>query len=174
MAPSLELVAVGPVDREVLEGLGLRLGRHGFAPRVAPASPALRGVFDARLPRLQALPIIAQLRKGKGDHVLGVTDMALTDGVREWVYGLGEINGRAAVFSTEPFRRGGLSEEEFLDRMSAAVLHELAHNVGMVHCRNKGCLMNATHEPAAMRQLELAFCDGCQRGWRRRIRAAPA
>jgi len=174
MAPSLDIVAVGPVDRSVLDGLGARLGRHGFLPRVTPASAALRGAYDARLPRLQALPILAQLRKERGDHVLAITDIALTDGTREWVYGLGEINGRTAVFSTEPFRRGGLTGEEFLDRMSAAVLHELAHNVGMVHCRNRGCLMNATHEPAAMRQLDLAFCPSCDRMWRRRIRAGPA
>lgn len=168
--PSLDLIPVGPVEGSVLDGLRLRLGRHGFTPRVSQPNAALSGAFDARLPRLQAVPIIAQLRKGGGDHVLGITDKALTDGVREWVYGLGEVNGRAAVFSTEPFRRGGLSQESFLDRMSAAVLHELAHNVGMVHCRNRGCLLNATHEPAAMRQLELAFCGDCERSFRRRIR----
>jgi hypothetical protein len=141
-----------------LEGLARRLGRHGFAPRLQEPSVALSAAFDRRLPRLQALPLLVHLRKERADHVLGVTDLALTDGVREWVYGLG----------------GGLSGEVFLDRLSAALLHELAHNVGMVHCRNGGCLMHATHEPARMRQLELAFCASCDATWRRRIQAAPS
>jgi archaemetzincin len=169
--PLLDLVALGAVDRAVLVGVGDRLARHGFDPRVVAGGPAVRALVAPGATRLQALMVLPALKKERGDHVLALTDLELTDGVRPWVYGMGEINGRCAVFSTTPFRTGGLSAEKLLDRLSAAILHELAHNVGMVHCRTKGCLMHATHSPAAMRQLDLSFCEACDRSWRRRIRA---
>lgn len=173
MAPTLEIVPIGAVEGALLEGAAARLAAAGFATSVGAGGPAVRALVGPGVRRIQALNAIPALRKERGDHVLGLTELPVTDGVKEWVYGMGEVNGRAAVFSAEPFRKGGLSGGKFLDQLSAAVLHELAHNVGMVHCRTKGCLMHATHEPAAMRQLALAFCGPCERSFRRRIRAGP-
>ncbi len=164
---------IGPVERTVLEGVASRLGAHGFDPRVAAGGPAVQALVGPGMRTLQALNALPALRKERGDFILGLTEFEVTDGVKPWVYGMGEVNGRCAVFSAKPFRRGGLPAERVLDQLAAAVLHELAHNVGMVHCRTKGCLMHATHEPAAMRQLSLTFCASCGREWRRRTRARP-
>jgi predicted Zn-dependent protease len=174
VAPGLDLVPLGDIDRRVVEGVGRRLARHGFDPRVVEGGPSVDALVAPGTTRLQALMVLPALERARADHVLALTDLALTDGAKPWIYGMGEMNGRAAVFSTAPFRRGGLTQEVFLDRLSAAVLHELAHNVGMVHCRTRGCLMHATHEPAALRQLDLSFCGPCERTWRRRIRAGPS
>jgi predicted Zn-dependent protease len=170
MGPGLRIVGVGAVEAPVLEGVGSRLAKHGFEPTVAAGGPAVAALAGPGMRRLQALLALPALRKEPGDHVLGLTEFEVTDGVKEWVYGMGEVNGRAAVFSVKPFRAGGLDGERTLDRLAAAILHELAHNVGMVHCRNKGCLMHATHEPAAMRQLDLSFCASCEGSWKRRLR----
>ncbi len=170
--PVLEVVAIGPVDLAVLAGVGRRLEGHGFLTRTVAGGEALHALVGPGMVRLQALSAIPALRREKGDFVLGLTDFEVTDGVKPWVYGMGEVNGRCAVFSTKPFRQGGLSMEALLDQLSAAVVHELAHNVGMVHCRKPECLMHATHEPAAMRQLKRRFCESCERQWLRRIRAS--
>lgn len=172
MRPVLTVLAIGPVDRAVLEGVRARLAEHGFDAKVAEGGPALRALVGPGMRRLQAPNALPALKREAGNFVLGVTELELTDGVKEWVYGMGEVNGRCAVFSTKPFRQGGLPRDRFLDQLAAAILHELAHNLGMVHCRTKGCLMHATHEPAAMRQLTLTFCEPCLRSWRvRRSRA---
>lgn len=171
MRPILEVVAIGPVEAPVLEGVGRRLEAHGFQAKTIGGGEPVRSLVGPGTVRLQALNVIPALRREKGDFVLGLTDFEVTDGVKPWVYGMGEVNGRCAVFSTKSFRQGGLSGEKFLDQLSAAVVHELAHNVGMVHCRKPACLMHATHEPAAMRQLKRAFCESCQKQWLRRIRA---
>lgn len=171
MRPVLAVVPIGSVDRAVLEGVAARLVEHGFEAKVAEGGPAVRALVGPGMRRLHALNALPALHKETGNFVLGVTDVEVTDDVKEWVYGIGEVNGRCAVFSTKPFRQGGLSPHRFLDQLSAAILHELAHNLGMVHCRTKGCLMHAEHEPAAMRQLALAFCESCLRSWRRRLRA---
>lgn len=172
MRPLLEVVAIGPVDPAVLEGVGRRLEGHGFLARTVAGGEAVRALVGPGMVRLQALSAIPALRREKGDFVLGLTDLEVTDGVKPWVYGMGEVNGRCAIFSTKPFRQGGLSGAAFLDQLSAAVVHELAHNVGMVHCRKPECLMHATHEPAAMRQLKRSFCESCERQRLRRIRAS--
>ncbi len=170
MRPVLEVLAIGPVDPTILEGVGRRLEGHGFRARTVPGGAGVRSLVGPGMVRLQALSAIPALRQERGDFVLGLTDFEVTDGVKPWVYGMGEVNGRCAVFSTKPFRQGGLSSETLLDQLSGAVVHELAHNVGMVHCRKPACLMHATHEPAAMRQLERRFCDSCEQQWLRRIR----
>jgi archaemetzincin len=164
-------VAIGPVADATMEGVARRLAAEGFAPSRHAPTAAVEALAAPGLARMQAASAIEALRSLKGPHVLGITETELSDGARPVVYGLGEVNGRCAVFSLAQFRRGGLSDEAGLDRFCAAVLHELAHNVGMVHCRSKGCLMHATHEPAALRQLDLSFCASCRAQWRRRIRA---
>lgn len=174
LRPALEVVAIGPVDPAVLAGVGRRLEGHGFSARTVKGGEGVGALVGPGMSRLQALSAIPALRREKGDFVLGLTDLDVTDGVKPWVYGMGELNGRCAVFSTKPFRQGGLSSEAFLDQLSAAIVHELAHNVGIVHCRKRDCLMHATHEPAAMRQLPRRLCESCERQWRRRIRAGNA
>ena len=173
MGAALDLVPIGEVDSDSLRGVADRLGKQGFEPALRAPAEGVRALLGPGATRLQAQLAIPALRAHKGAHVLGVTEVELSDGLRPFVFGMGEVNGRCAVFSLAQFRRGGLAGGQTLDRYCAAVLHEFAHNVGMVHCRNKGCLMHATHEPAALRQLDLSFCPSCRREWLRRIRAAP-
>ena len=171
MGASLDLIPIGSVDEPTMGGVAARLGREGFATARREPSELVATLLGPNSRTLQARSAVAALRGGRAKHTLGITEVELADGGRPFVYGMGEVNGGCAVFSLAQFRRGGLSGDTVLDRFCAAVLHELAHNLGMVHCRTKGCLMHATHEPAALRQLELSFCAPCRQQWRRRIRA---
>ena len=171
MGASLDLVAVGDVSGAALEGVAARLRKYGFEPARKEQDERVLALLGPGSTTLQAQSAIVALRGGRAKHTLGITEVELKDGARPFVYGLGEVNGSTAVFSLAQFRRGGLSLDTMLDRFCAAVLHELAHNVGMVHCRNKGCIMHATHEPSALRQMEMFFCPSCTAQWNRRIRA---
>jgi archaemetzincin len=172
MGASLDIVPIGDVSEAALEGVAARLRNCGFDPSRKEPGERVRTLLGPGSTTLQAQSAIAALRGGRAKHTLGITEVELKDGARPFVYGLGEMNGSTAVFSLAQFRRGGLSLGTMLDRFCAAVLHELAHNLGMVHCRNKGCIMHAAHEPAALRQLEMFFCPSCTAQWNRRIRAA--
>ena len=171
MSRELFVLPIGELPPGAATGLAKRLEGHGFAAKVGRADgEAFRFLIPPNSSKVNALFAIEALRREGGDSVLGLCALPLTDGRREWVYGLGEMNGRVSVFSIEPFQRGGLSLEEALNQLAPAVLHELAHNLGMVHCRRKGCLMHATHEPAAMRQLPQGFCEVCRALWMSRLR----
>ena len=171
MARELFVLPIGQLPPGAAAGLAKRLEAHGFAAAVGRADgEAFHSLIPSNSSKVNAMFAIEALRREGGDSVLGLCALPLTDGRREWVYGLGEMNGRVSVFSIKPFRRGGLSLEEALNQLAPAVLHELAHNFGMVHCRRKGCLMHATHEPAAMRQLPQDFCEVCRPLWMSRLR----
>jgi archaemetzincin len=172
MGASLDLVPIGSVSEAALEGVAARLRAYGFEPARKAPDERVSTLLGPGSTSLQAQSAIAALRGGRAKHTLGITEVELKDGSRPFVYGLGEVNGSTAVFSLAQFRRGGLSVDTMLDRFCAAVLHEVAHNVGMVHCRNKGCIMQAAHEPVALRQMEMFFCPSCTAQWNRRIRAS--
>lgn len=173
MGAPLDLVAIGSVSPSVMDGVAARLSKQGFDTAVRAGGEAVQLLAGPRTKTLQAQTALSALRREPGKQTFGVTEIELNDPGHPFVYGMGELNGRASVFSLSQFRRGGLDEETLLDRFCAAALHELAHNVGMEHCRNKGCLMHSTHEPAAYRQLDMKFCASCSAMWRRRIRAGP-
>jgi predicted Zn-dependent protease len=146
------------------------LAAHGFAASVEDApGPRVQSLVSAGQGRLDAHFALAALRQQRPGRVLGLAGVDLKEDTRPLVYGLAEVNGRVAVFSAKPFFDRGLGPQESLDRLAGAVLHELAHTFGMVHCRSRGCLMNATHEPAVLRRLDPRFCASCQRSWRLRI-----
>lgn len=170
MAP-LRVIPIGTLPAGAAAGLAARLGEHGFDASVEEApGPRVAALVGAGQERLDAHFALSALRAERAGRVLGLAGVELKADTQPLVYGLAEVNGRTAVFSTRPFWGGGLAAEESIDRLAAAVLHELAHTLGMVHCRNRGCLMNATHEPAVMRQLTPRFCQACARSWELRVR----
>ena len=172
MAPRLRIVPIGQLPDGAAEGLAASLSAFGFSAEVSAGAP--RGVAALLSPGQKVLDgnfALAALRRDFTDRVLGLCALPLRDDTRPWVYGLAEVNGRAAVFSTDTFYRGGLSPAESVERLSGAVLHELSHTLGMVHCRQRGCLMSATHEPSAMRRLAPRFCENCTRQWKARLGA---
>ncbi len=173
MTATVRVVPIGVLPGGAADGLAQRLAEHGFEASVEPdPSPRVRSLLGPGQERLDAHFALAALRKEPHPRVLGLAGTDLKDDSRPVVYGLAEVNGRAAVFSVRPFVGGGLSAGESLDRLAAAVLHELAHTFRMVHCRNRGCLMKATHEPAVLRQLEPRFCANCESQWSSRLRRA--
>jgi predicted Zn-dependent protease len=169
VAAPLCIVPIGPLPAGAGEGLAARLEAHGFDTSLASAAgPQVASLVRPGQERLDAHFALAALRQEPSPRVLGLTALELKDHKRPTVYGLAELNGRVAVFSTNPFFHRGLPPAEATDRLAGAVLHELAHTFGMVHCRNRGCLMNATHEPASLRRLHPTFCDSCSRSWKSR------
>lgn len=173
MPTPLKVVPIGELPAGAAEGLAARLAEHGFDASVQGApGPRVRELVGPAQTRLDAHFALTALRAEPAARVLGLAGIELKDAARPLVYGMAEVNGRAAVFSTRPFVGGGLTRDESLDRLAGAVLHELAHTFGMVHCRNRGCMMNATHEPASLRQLQPRFCPSCRRSWDVRLRRA--
>lgn len=84
----------------------------------------------------------------------------------DWgVFGLGYCPGKSAVVSTYRLKRSSHSIEQFKQRLSKVVLHELGHNFGLPHCTtNKECLMNdAIGQIKQVDRERRWLCDNCRK-----------
>lgn len=120
-----------------------------------------RGQYDAG-------PILLALA-GEGSGLplrLGLTRRDLCLPFLSYVFGEAQLEGRAAVVSLhrlqEPAPGERASRSVMLERLAKMVLHEMAHVLGLVHCRAPGCLMNFSQGLAALDRLDLRFCVACQ------------
>ncbi len=127
-----ELPAALPVDVETGPSLDLpESARSTFRPS--------RYRADALLDLLAARPEAV-----RGKYVLGLTtkDISCTKGkFPDWgVFGLGLLDGRAAVVSTFRLsRNAGPAKLRF--RVVSTARHETGHMLGLDHCTEPGCLM---------------------------------
>lgn len=84
----------------------------------------------------------------------------------DWgVFGLGYCPGKAAVVSTYRLKRSSKTTEQFKNRLSKVILHELGHNFGLPHCKNdKACLMNdAVGQIKQVDRERKWLCDSCRK-----------
>ena len=81
----------------------------------------------------------------------------------EWgIFGLGLRPGKVCVVSTFRIKKN-VSKAQMLVRLKKIALHEIGHNLGLVHCRNHiECLMNDAD--GTIKQVDkerIWFCEKC-------------
>jgi archaemetzincin len=100
--------------------------------------------------------------------IVGLTakDISTTKGeYDDWgIFGLGQLGGRACVVSTYRLGRGQVSDKRFHERLVKVINHELGHTFGLLHCSNKGCLMeDAKGMIKTVDQESGKFCLECKK-----------
>lgn len=183
-APQVEVVPLGLVNsiaaQVVAANLQALLGLDAavVAPWPEPAQALLpaRGQYDAGIIlRELAGPEEIPLRLGLIAKDLCVTFLT-------YVLGESQLGGRAAVMSLHRLAEGeggGMAPRHvLLERAAKVGLHEIAHVLGLEHCRTAGCLMRFSAGLASLDRLNLGFCPACEgqliRLKRERFAPAPA
>ncbi len=168
--PFLGLVALGPVDPVILRRLRTTLAKFLKLPvRVLKPKPLPAETYHLtrhQYNSTQLLEFILDQVETEAFRVLGVTVGDLFIPILTFIFGEGQVNGKAAIISL--FRLRGDADgiipprAVLLERLIKLSLHELGHTFGLGHCREDGCLMKFSSNLAKLDQTELVFCDYCQ------------
>lgn len=168
--PFLGLVALGPIDPDILRSLRTALSKYLLLP-VRVLRPKLlpmqtyhvtRNQYDA----IQLLEYLLDDVETEAVRVLGVTAKDLCIPILTFVFGHAQLRGKAAVISL--FRPRGDDvgilppRQVFLGRLIKLSLHELGHTFGLEHCNEDGCLMGFSTNLEVLDRKKTAFCDYCQ------------
>lgn len=174
--PRVEVVPLGQVNLtaahvvagnlQALLGLAARVGEPQDEPENALL--ANRGQYDAGI-------ILKELEQGPGAPLrLGLTTVDLCLPFLDYVFGEAQVGGRAAVVSLHRLSRGQggttVPREVMLERLAKVALHEMAHVLGLTHCRVRNCLMSFSESLARIDRIELSMCPDCRDDLARRRR----
>jgi archaemetzincin len=145
----LAMLEVGAIPPGLCAELALFLGKAtGFPCRVlpdvldpGPAYDAERGQYDSR----RLLPAIEERSKRVRAKVLAIADVDIFSTMFTFVFGEATLGGGAGIFSLHRLRpdQYGLPPDPALlhARARREALHETGHLLGLVHCREPGCVM---------------------------------
>jgi archaemetzincin len=176
----VEIVPLGTVDEVALAVVTANLtALLGLTTRVAPplAEPAYALIPSRR--QYDASRIIkahrAENRSGRLRFLLTEVDLCLP--MLSHVFGQAHVEAGVTVVSLNrlgnPDPATGRASTKLYERLAKIAVHEVAHVLGVRHCRQDGCLMNFSLDLAHLDRLEMAFCPGCwleTQAGRRRLR----
>ena len=90
---------------------------------------------------------------------VGVTTADLYSGKLAFVFGLGRMSGRVAVYSLH--RYGAPGTPEFRRRSLKIIAHETGHAFGITHCIFYRCCMNGSNSLVESDAQPLQYCPLC-------------
>jgi archaemetzincin len=168
--PFLGLVALGPIDPEILRRLRTAIAKTLALPvrvlRPKPLPPQTYHVVRHQYNSTQLLEYLLAEDNTEACRILGVTAVDLYIPIFTFVFGEAQLDGKAAIISL--FRPRGDADGAipprslFLRRLIMLSLHELGHTFGLGHCREDTCLMRFSANLENLDRKNLAFCEYCQ------------
>jgi len=169
MRRHVEIVPLGNVDQIALSVVAANIQAvAGLLADITQPRPDPEYALIPARQQYNAIPILKTLERDAPQNVLrlGLTEKDLCLPIFSYVLGEAQVNGRAAVVSLfRLMKEGGVKPVEpglGYERLAKVALHEIAHVLGLRHCRNSGCLMQFSPGAEHVDGLALGFCDGCE------------
>jgi archaemetzincin len=165
MSVSLWWVGEQPVDNALLDRVGAQVEQE-FRQRVVRwtsderpigTRDAVRGQHSSR----ELLRWLVSARPSETDRVLGVTDVDLFIPVLTFVFGEAQLDGVAAVVSTNRLMPG-TNRATAAWRLAKECVHELGHTFGLVHCATLTCVMARSASVRSVDAKNAELCPVCR------------
>lgn len=155
------LVPFGRVSQSVMRHLVADLDFLPITLRVHAQLPLMETAYDPQRKQYRARDLLERVRAVEGEQVLGLTDVDLYASGLNFVFGLAECPGRAAIVSLYRLHAQG-NEALFRERIAKEVMHELGHSLGLEHCADPDCVMFFSNSLADTDRKGKRFCAACQ------------
>jgi archaemetzincin len=127
-----------------------------------PATDLPPGAYNRSRGQYRAEALLGLAAHAPGaQRVLGVTDADLYSEGLNFVFGIAESPGRAAVISTARLRAAD-NEALFRARVLKEAMHELGHTLGLGHCDDHRCAMYFSNTLADTDRKGSRLCPDCR------------
>ena len=156
----LALLPFQDVDERLVAQLAGWLAKKGFACTIRRAEPMPAGAWNAVREQYRAELLLKAAREAAAGRVLGVTDQDLYAEGLNFVLGMAERPGRAAVITLA--RLYSRDAARFEARMLKEAVHELGHTLGLDHCRHPECVMHFSNTVADTDHKHADYCSACR------------
>ena len=166
---TIRLVSVGTLPPAMLGFLQEGLSRElGAAVRMGGNLPLPASCPEGRsqYPGAPFLAALAAARPPGDEVILGVTGVDLTAPGLNFVFGLADPRGCAAVISLArlypEFYGQPRDPRRFKARAVTEAVHELGHLLGLGHCPDPACVMSFSNALADTDMKGPGFCQPCR------------
>lgn len=169
MTPRIYISRLGTADEEMMtlaerfvgEMFGLQVERYTTFPEPDYAFDERRGQYNSPL----ILQNLSRVCPRDALKFLSITEADLFIPMVTFVYGQAQLSGRLAVVSlarlSQEFYGLKANKELKVRRSRKEVAHELGHTFGLVHCRDRSCIMSLSTEILQIDMKSEDFCPGC-------------
>jgi archaemetzincin len=139
------------------------LRAQGFDVAVAEPIRLPGEAFDLARRQYRADRLLDVARRFDHGRVVVVTDSDLYAGSLNFVFGLAERPGRAAVVSLARLHDGA-DDRLCSERAIKEVVHEIGHTFGLTHCPDPRCVMSFSNSINEVDKKDRYFCPRCAPG----------
>ncbi|MCX8021596.1 MAG: archaemetzincin family Zn-dependent metalloprotease [Syntrophorhabdaceae bacterium] len=131
-----------------------------------PISP--ESFYDKNRRQYHSTSILKEILNNTPENTLkmvGIVPFDLFIPILTFVFGEAQLNGKVAVVSTARLEQGyyGLPQNHLLlhRRLIKEIKHELGHTFGLLHCKDRACVMALANNIIDVDKKSLNFCTAC-------------
>lgn len=145
-----------------LQHLVQGLAAVGIQASILPEIAIPAQAYDPQRDQYVADVMLDSIREA-GNHmpVLGVIEADLYVAGLNYVFGMADLPGKAAVISLHRLRIDA-DAARFRERAVKEAIHELGHTLGLRHCDNRDCVMCFSMTLADTDRKGKVYCPQCQ------------
>ncbi|MCF8129617.1 MAG: archaemetzincin family Zn-dependent metalloprotease [Deltaproteobacteria bacterium] len=170
MSECIYVCPLGSVEKEILDCVTESLSKKTkVAVRVLPAMGDPAYAYDKKRGQYNSKRVLKRLSAScprQTFKIIGVTWVDLYVPILTFVFGAAQMSGQCGVISTrrlDPrFYQAPEDRNLLLERVRKTAVHELGHSMGLIHCRDRRCVMFSSTRIEDTDFKEEDFCHTCR------------